>query len=297
MPGPTSTELTHLVEQLTNEAMQLRDNNTVLRRDLESINRGRAALQLEVQDLTESRRRLDESYMVVSIAGATHITDRLVDGTRAIYNMIPQQFVNGDYLKTNARVNGHLVYVKILGTNVSAVEHVYIWKGPEKTTWCVGKPDDFGRDIGYAMIRIPKTLEDMDLYDLVVLYNKNEKSPKVYVCGRVHENKPMVHVRQPKVQISTKPLDAAIHDLHDAHLKYIERAKMIDSEFECKLCFETKAFSEFLVPACGHSICKVCYLNWLNEKGPTAPCPQGCPVALKQHYTPFNFPNEWRLIY
>jgi len=293
-PGPTNKELTHLVEQLTNEAMQLRDNNTVLRRDLESINRGRAALQLEVQDLTESRRRLDESYMVVSIAGATHITDRLVDGTRAIYNMIPQQFVNGDYLKTNARVNGHLVYVKILGTNVSAVEHVYIWKGPEKTTWCVGKPDDFGRDRGYAMIRIPKTLEDMDLYDLVVLYNKTKIAPKVDVCGRVYENSEMLHVRQPKVQISTKPLDAAIHDLHDAHLKYIERAKMIDSEFECFLCRNTKAFSEFLLPACGHLCCKDCYLRCL-QTNPASRCPHGCPVALKQHYTPFNFPGEFTL--
>jgi hypothetical protein len=294
-PGPTNKELTHLVEQLTNEAMQLRNNNTLLRHDLESINRGRTALQLEVDDLTESRRRLDDSYKVVSIAGATHITDRLVDGTRATYNIIPQQFVNGDYLKTNARVNGHLVYVKILGTNVSAVEHVYIWKGPEQSTWCVGKPDDFGRDRGYAMIRIPEKLRDMDLYNLVELYNKIKIALNVYVCGRVYENSEMLHVRQPLVQISTKPLDAAIHDLHAAHLKYIERVKLIESEVECKLCFENKAFSEFIVPACGHLICKVCYLNWLNEKGPTAPCPLGCPVALKNQYTPFNFPGEWTL--
>jgi hypothetical protein len=180
--------------------------------------------------------------MVVSIAGATHISDGLRDGIRATYNMIPQQFVNGDYLQTNEYINGHLVYVKIIGTNKSAAEHVCIWKSPTNATWCVGKPEEYGLGRGYATIRIPKIYRHMDLYDLVEIYNDANKALKVDVCGRVHENKPMVMVDQPLVQISTKPLDAAIHDLHAAHLKYLERLRLIDKKLSAHCAWSLRLF-------------------------------------------------------
>ncbi len=63
------------------------------------------------------------------------------------------------------------------------------------------------------------------------------------------------------------------------------------------MCAEAKAFAEFLLPACGHvNYCKPCYLQWLQEN-PSGGCPQGCPVPLKEHYTPFIFPGEWKLNY
>ena len=158
-------------------------------------------------------------FFVASIAEAIHITAGLVDGARATYNIIPHHFVNGDYLQTPEYKNGQRVYVKICGAQVSsATERVCIFISPTRTVWWVGRPSEYGQNRRYALIRMNSQLRHLDLHELVKYYTDRGAALQVEVACRVHAGKPMQLVFQPTAKISTKPIDAAIQDLHDAGL-------------------------------------------------------------------------------
>ena len=61
-------------------------------------------------------------------------------------------------------------------------------------------------------------LRHLDLHELVKYYTDRGAALQVEVACRVHAGKPMQLVFQPTAKISTKPIDAAIQDLHDAGL-------------------------------------------------------------------------------
>lgn len=123
-------------------------------------------------------------------------------------------------LPTDPRVqNGQRVYVKICGAQVSsATERVCIFISPTRTVWWVGRPSEHGQNRRYALIRMNSQLRHLDLHELVKYYTDRGAALQVEVAGRVHAGKPMQLIFQPTAKISTKPIDAAIQDLHDAGL-------------------------------------------------------------------------------
>ena len=212
--GNDSAELARLVARLTSEVRQLREANTAielrseelqeenthLARRFDDVQEQNTALALTCSDTTYTRdaEAWQGKFPIVSIAGATHITKGDLDSARVSYNILPQQFVNGDYMRTCEHRNGQPVYVKMCGAQVSAMERVCIWISPTKLGWWVGKARDCGHGRGYALIRTIKENTWMELHALVKLHEtleaKGQKAVQVDVSGRVHEGQKMLRV-------------------------------------------------------------------------------------------------------
>ena len=329
------SETKNLVEKLTNELLNVREKNAELDHDNKQKISNERKLKKELADLHKSYNKLGvqcfdlrnqngfletmlhtdttdtrtlemlKECKIVSITGVMMTTTDEHHGHLKKFNLLPLSSVNGDYLRTSEFINGHPVYVKIRGAQITDYYdkfggRVCIWKSPVRDNdWLVGEPMHFPTDYCMAIIKAPAGKKSMDLAEMVDLVEKEGNLVDVGAYGFRHKNELMPLKKQEKARVYVKSVQEVMADLLSDANKYTQRLKFNETTFECIVCGDEKRFIDSIITPCGHVFCRECYHSWLvkNPNGLDCMCPRSCPVPFKRKYTPYTFPIDMILRY
>ena len=254
----------------------------------------------------------DDNYKIVSITGAMLATTDEYHGNIQEVHILNHNSVNGDYLRTSMKINGHQMYVKIRGAPMNTwvdkfAGQVCIWKHPsQRTAWLVGEPKFCPLRFHMALIQVPQGEEELDLVELVDKAEKQGRPLDVQLAPGEHRtvsgsqstlgDEHMISISQKNACIRVKHIKALMTDLLANADEYASRVRLNDTVFKCSICLDEHQFKNSLIAPCGHVFGRDCYLKQSQQKI-NAKCPLGCPVSLQRYNTPYTFPIEQKLRY